>query len=318
MITEAPDPGFPRNQIVVARLPSEWVLKRILGLPGENIHIRDGDIWNNGAQQKKTLEEYHAQRLLVHDDRFRHAQDSFRRWITRPNFAWHVRDDGYFYDGMADTRASTSDESGLCSTMQYRHLVPVSDPRERIAVPIRDDLGYCQGLSRTLHDVRDVSLEFTFLFQGPIELSMSLIGRHASWNVTAIAPPDRGGPCQVSEGILHRLEFGHLDGRVFLAIDGETLEAFDVNIALGTFTESPFRIDVCGTGRLSLASPKIWRDVHYLENATTRVASTGGWTLDASSYLLLGDNPAVSRDARHGQAFGIIPRDQLIPVEIAK
>ena len=42
-------------------------MKRIVGLPGESVQIRDGDVYIDGEIQRKTLAEQKRLAVLVHD-----------------------------------------------------------------------------------------------------------------------------------------------------------------------------------------------------------------------------------------------------------
>lgn len=60
---------FERGEVVVLRNPErarEYCLKRIIGLPGEEIAIRDGDVWINNRRWHKDLRQQLAVRQLVH------------------------------------------------------------------------------------------------------------------------------------------------------------------------------------------------------------------------------------------------------------
>lgn len=43
------DTGPRRGEVVVARHFGEWILKRVVGLPGETVAVREGRLWINGA-----------------------------------------------------------------------------------------------------------------------------------------------------------------------------------------------------------------------------------------------------------------------------
>ena len=50
--------------------PSQAYVKRVVGLPGESIRIKGGDIFVDGKIVRKSLAEIRAMRILVHDSRF--------------------------------------------------------------------------------------------------------------------------------------------------------------------------------------------------------------------------------------------------------
>ncbi|MFN0195689.1 MAG: signal peptidase I [Planctomycetaceae bacterium] len=73
-----------RWEVVVFRNPdnpTEVYVKRVVGLPGESIQIRNGDIHINGRLNRKTLAAQQATRIPVYDDRFQPRDDPF--WKTR-------------------------------------------------------------------------------------------------------------------------------------------------------------------------------------------------------------------------------------------
>ena len=58
-----------RGEVVVARHPSDGAqlcVKRVVGLPGETVEIRQGDVWVEGRPWVKSLAEQRAVRQLVH------------------------------------------------------------------------------------------------------------------------------------------------------------------------------------------------------------------------------------------------------------
>ena len=56
--------------------PTQAYVKRVVGLPGESIRIKGGDIFVDGKIIRKTLPEIRAMRILIHDSRFHAAPPS--------------------------------------------------------------------------------------------------------------------------------------------------------------------------------------------------------------------------------------------------
>src|SRR4029077_9095315 len=77
-----------RWEMAVFRCPAEpgkAFVKRVVGLPGEEIRIRGGDIYINGRLARKTLAKFKAVRIPVFDNDFQPAPDGFRdRWESQP------------------------------------------------------------------------------------------------------------------------------------------------------------------------------------------------------------------------------------------
>jgi len=71
-----------RWEIVVFRLLGTFFIKRLLGLPGEEIEIADGDVYVNGELLRKNLDELKRMRMLVFD----HAHAPAGGWKSRFEF----------------------------------------------------------------------------------------------------------------------------------------------------------------------------------------------------------------------------------------
>ena len=64
--------------------PSQAYVKRVVGLPGDVIRIKGGDVFANGQLARKSLAEIRAMRMLVHDSRFQPEDASrYPRWVFR-------------------------------------------------------------------------------------------------------------------------------------------------------------------------------------------------------------------------------------------
>ncbi len=65
-----------RWEIVVFRLLGSFYIKRLLGLPGEEILIHDGDVYVNGELLRKTFAEVKRMALVIFDNKHAPAE----RW----------------------------------------------------------------------------------------------------------------------------------------------------------------------------------------------------------------------------------------------
>lgn len=75
-----------RWEVVVFRNPdhpTDVYVKRVVGLPGESVQVRHGDVYINGRLHHKNLDSQRAVRILVYDDRFSPRDDKFwkPRWF---------------------------------------------------------------------------------------------------------------------------------------------------------------------------------------------------------------------------------------------
>jgi signal peptidase I len=113
-----------RWEVVVFRnpqKPTEAYVKRVVGLPGEKIEIRGGDVYADGKIRNKPLRSQQGLRISVYDDAFRPPAtdpDWQPRWImTAP---WKADDAGYTFEG--GKRESGSEPPSI-AWMTYRHWI---------------------------------------------------------------------------------------------------------------------------------------------------------------------------------------------------
>jgi signal peptidase I len=138
-------------------------IKRVVGLPGEAVQVRDGDIYINGHVARKRLADLHAMRLLVydHDHRPRDAADPFR-WTWDAASRWRSE------PGTGRFRLPSSEAAEPYDWLRYRHLVRSTDDQERTtwnASAIQDRLGYNRA-PRQYADIHDVIVQGTLVVKG--------------------------------------------------------------------------------------------------------------------------------------------------------
>ena len=173
--------GDPNRWEVVVFLnpnnPNQAYVKRVVGLPGETIYVRDGDVYIDGRIQRKTMAEQRAIRIPVFDQKFQASSvDWISRWLTDPewknsdaDFAFNdgtVRDPETIPRGSSFERQlqqgqlqqgqlqqASSQQSASLSWVRYFHwprLSPYSAQRERSALEalrpstVSDTYGYNQ------------------------------------------------------------------------------------------------------------------------------------------------------------------------------
>ncbi len=67
--------------LISADDPDRLEVKRVVGLPGEWVELKNGDVWVNGRPAAKTISQFRQLAIRVHDDRFRPADPQLpHRW----------------------------------------------------------------------------------------------------------------------------------------------------------------------------------------------------------------------------------------------
>ncbi len=114
--------------------PTETYAKRIVGLPGERVEIRDGDIYINDNLQRKGLAAQRQMRILISDSSYRpQLQDNDWQdaWTIRSSSAsssWERLDHGFRFDGSTTKSVDW---------VQFRNWVRVGGS-QRFQVPLAE------------------------------------------------------------------------------------------------------------------------------------------------------------------------------------
>ncbi len=135
--------------------PLQAYVKRVVGLPGETIQVRDGDVFINGSLARKSLEKQRTLRIPVFDQEFvAQADDWLPRWM--PDSGWAQTERSFI---------RSLDDDPRFAWVQYRHWprhLPEgapTGPRSLAPHMISDSYGYNRifGMDEE-HPVRDLTL----------------------------------------------------------------------------------------------------------------------------------------------------------------
>ncbi len=113
--------------------PTQAYVKRVVGLPGESVQVKGGDLYINGKIERKNLKTQRAVRLLVYDHRYRPEKDEFFQPRLLPaesesaqdqspksQRTWFAKDDGFIFDANDGDPLSVSAQNGW-SWVNYQH-----------------------------------------------------------------------------------------------------------------------------------------------------------------------------------------------------
>ena len=137
-----------RWEVVVFRNPAhatQAFVKRVVGLPGEDVQVIDGDVYANGEICRKSLENQRAVRVPVFDTR-RMPNDP--QWKARwhGDAGWHTHDDNghrdFTFSAARAPDASVYHSESTFSWLSYRHRATTDAPIETSVHVERLPLGF--------------------------------------------------------------------------------------------------------------------------------------------------------------------------------
>jgi signal peptidase I len=103
--------------------PTQAYVKRIAGLPFETSDIRAGDVYIDGALQRKNLTSQRAVRINVYDHNFEPRDDPHwqPRWLPQAGRAvWEAAGRGFV---LHDARGSAAEDAAPLAWVAYRHWI---------------------------------------------------------------------------------------------------------------------------------------------------------------------------------------------------
>lgn len=297
------------------------VVKRIVGLPGEQIAIRRGDIIVDGQPATKNLAQLSQQATLIYDSQSppRKTADLPARWQADAEETYWVQREGTFYyrsqlfDGKAVKPQTAFD---WLSFRNFRRLES-PQPHPEFSAALDFD-AYNPADNRSLNSVSDLLLT-----------CRASIAKYGCLVFAGIDGADRfevhlchderklklfqNGKILREELLPHRnhdvpidIQFALCDQRVLFGMDGRQVLAQSyqrTNLRTRSDkldAEQPrTQLQIGGAGaRIRISQAKVYRDLYYLPP----FRSHGDWhaeqRIPANCYLVLGDNPPVSIDSR--------------------
>ena len=278
----------------------DLVVKRIVGLPGEDIEIIDGDIYVNGAIQRKNLREQRALRILVHDDdragptpRWGPA-DPGSNW-TRQNKRWvHAENAGDEIGWLVYNHLPITDYNFYnCGRFQRSEMIhPIADAAMSFRVV---DIHGCGLLSLRATDGRD-----EFLAQIDPGAEKYVVRKNWKDSRTRVeVSGDLSGPLRD-----RTIEVSLFDRQFLLAIGGRTVAELEASTSgrppghhVLMVGDQPLAIGAQGIG-IVVDRLRVYRDVYYTEPPSAASRAGAKWHVPKDEYFVLGDNSPLSIDSR--------------------
>lgn len=307
--------------------PARLTVKRIVGLPGEEVRIAAGDLWIDGQRAVKSWTDQKSLAILLRDFDFLplRGKGSSRSGNAEES-PWHCEAEGSSWrllDGGMEL--DTDGPTETATRLDYRHWAGYQSGLPRFApVPILDAQPFDPREARSLEPVHDLLLlgevatpEASFRVGfSQFEPSLSCEFSPASNQLTILSgetsvvyqvnylPPDTAYQFGVST--FDRTLTIAVNDHPLVQIPIESLPSNDrARLAQPLFLQS-------SNGPVIFRHLRLLRDVYYRGRPTSDQQAEGERTfrLGSEQYLLLGDNPAESIDSRDWSEPGL-PRSRL-------
>lgn len=297
------DPNHPRRVCV----------KRAVGLPGEQVQLRDGDVYADGQIVRKDLAQQRAVRLLVDDADFQpdESEGLPRRWRgERSHSQWGFAGGRFAHPATPPT--SDVDWLGYHHWQRRPNRADEVDP-----VPITDRYAYNATHRRRadqIDAVCDLMLTFRLvklLGEGELRVRATDGRETFTWQIDAqrrrwrvlrgdeTVPGGVGPMPPLDHPVL--VEWSLFDDQLLLALDGKVVLSYPYLSGTGGRRPSrmPVAVGVNGPG-VELRELRVFRDIYY----SPAIGPEQRWGVDspvfleADEYFVLGDNNPISADSR--------------------
>ncbi len=296
------------------RQPTRVLLKRIAGLPGQQVAIRKGELHIDGRVAVKPPRLWHKLLVPVHDSRHQLSAPWASGWKTT-SAAWQLSNRGFRFD-VPDSGLAASAEQN--KSVQTAHWIHYRRGNELLrgdsggqTLPLDDTLGENQALPRrqeTIHRVDELLLECKLTWHRPGVLLLELAGPRGVFRLQVDAAVGQallrvGGqvveqiPLGPSSQQVQPLGLALLDGHVWFRAGGPWKKFPLPQAGPNLIASVPVRVRIGAlSGRGELSRVRLWRDVYYLGPRGTPSYEFG--RVPSGHVLVLGDNSFQSDDSR--------------------
>lgn len=300
-------------------------IKRLIGLPGETLEIRDGDIWINGKIERKPQWAQEQLWYPLHDSAVKE-----RGYVATPPWGlekgWQRTETGSFAFNGLQGRTAMTYQRGIKNRLPYSSRPPGGQ-----AAHSREDDGF-----QTVYDVRvltDVTIN-----GGSGSLQLEIVNDRTTFVCSLPAGPlgstiapgvlevqgadgaerthlAEFGPVLLEQKRTYAIDFAIADRQLTVRIDGETLTEFPLP---ETWMQKPaegqlstVRVVADRIGGIA-SRVQLFRDNYYADlppHGQGQGVRGRPAVLRDDEYFALGDNSNNSQDSRY---WGPLSRDNLL------
>ena len=329
-----------RWDVIVFKNPSEPkinLIKRLIGRPGEEVEIIDGDVYINGQITRKPPKIQDELWMTVYDNDYhpvRPNQSSFNGHF------WKLPFDMTGSNWKADTKTFTLNSlPGSINIMSYdtklgndfRATYAYNELRYHKSAPICSDLKInFFATSENLAGVVGAKVsKYGTVYTGKINYAGKMtIAKSMAGAEEVLAQKQIYLDCI---GRAVEFSFTNVDHQLILNFGKDKL-VHDLGRLPDDAGQRKFLTEpeakIFGSGKLTLSHVAIYKDIHYLgtkpgNGGPTRASENNSFKLGKDEFFALGDNSPISSDSRwwnqegignNGKTYrpGVVPRDFLV------
>lgn len=324
--------------------PTINYIKRLIGLPNEQVQIIDGDIYINGQISRKPPKVQNELWMPVFNNDYQPVNPH------RPMFNYHPWEQPFDtaspskwdLDSTSPTLFHLDSPPDQINTIAYRTSVgngfratyAYDDVSNYDSMPFCSDLKVCFYVNpeSSQGSIGITLSKYQTKYNALIDLTGQMIitkNENGSGDVELARKPIE--PAVTGQSF--RIEFANADHLLSFKCGRESL-----TYELGSGSDGAGRIrediepgvDIFGAGKMTLSHVAIFRDIHYLEVMAVNGYKKGRATRDfpfvlqEDQFFVLGDNSPNSEDGRWWSAdgvankglppyrMGVVPRDYLV------
>jgi signal peptidase I len=320
--------------------PLKPFIKRIAGLPGETVQIKNGDLWINNQIAKKTPDERKELSVLVFDQSFNPNRDDLNsRWQFHSRVSqdsdlianWQVSKNG---DIELDPDTDKSNQQSIFFDANYIHFCP----NRQATGPVRDFLDYNGRTIAGDHVTNDLWYEVDVNLKNSTAIRLRLtnetlnivcelqsnttmessILRINDELVTPQWTPIKSQLFRQNEW--NKFEFSCVDQQLQLLLNGKNIiEPFNLEPFTHRRPDELLRNSPAGisfNGSASLRHFRLYRDIYLTERTADNPVMGHGVAnpvqIPSDGYFVLGDNSGFSIDSRFWKNSPVLPSTAII------